>query len=159
MIQCTECFIDNPDGAQYCNHCGRRLFVQKPRLIPPTEQPPMYSSYDPYPPIDRITHNESPAQSTEPGWLSGVGYGLILAMVHFLILVAVFMSGRDPVANLIVMGSVAYTIYVARQADEGKNRKATFLASFAMYILLWMVITSPFVFYFAGINIARKTPS
>ncbi len=153
MIKCTECLSDNPEGALYCNHCGRRIFIQRPIDVAPSIQdPPARPVPAPMPP--------DPPQP-EPNQIrhlnDSVGtrlFGMILGVLLFAVIPwAVDWSRFYPWMNAL---AIADGLLIVILSAHGRMTRPDFLSYAGMFALFVVPLTTPIAWFYAGLHLARR---
>ena len=161
MIKCTECLSDNPEGALYCNHCGRRIFVQQPRPLSPPEE---FIRADPrrqpteLPPLPKNYEDDLARPSSGVASKFQDSFGdKITALVFGVLIFALSIWAHDWARINPAMDLVTAIAWLAIIILAGKSRpRPDLLTYLGMILLFCFPVTTMLAWYYAGLTIVRK---
>lgn len=173
MIQCTECLAGNPDNANYCNHCGRRLFQPRteaapaalppaPVLLPPAKPVVRKCSAclgENLPDASACIHcgQRFNAPASRPKSTDTPGTKILALFLGFgVFAVSVWAADWARIYPYMAMITVLGFMLIIFWAAKGYTPKPDFLNYAISFILMAFPPATPVVIYYAGLYLARQ---
>ena len=156
MVKCTECLSDNPEGSAYCNHCGRRLFVQqpKPELSENIFALPTAAQMWPDPPPPATPQPEPNRVLPLDDSIGARLFGLILGVLLFAVIPwAVDWSRFYPMMTVLAIADGLLIVVLSAHARMTRPDFLSYAGRFALFVF---PITTLISLFYAGLFLARR---